>query len=63
MLFQDGSRTSHGELLADAVLSGVNCNQVTHIGVNCTNPDNIPSLLDSLQCYRDSKHFIVYPNR
>ncbi|XP_067951003.1 uncharacterized protein [Watersipora subatra] len=59
---KNGLHTNYGEPLSDAVRSSMQCDQITHVGVNCTSPEYIESLLDSLQPYKELKPFVVYPN-
>lgn len=52
---------STGEKFIDCVNAVKNCAYVIAIGVNCTPPKCIPSLLEQLQGIND-KYILVYPN-
>jgi homocysteine S-methyltransferase len=58
----DGSKIHDGTLLADCAGLFKDCNQVVAIGVNCTAPRNIPSLIGELCNAVPEKQIIVYPN-
>lgn len=57
----DEAHTSHGERLADCAAALDNCSQVVAIGVNCSAPRHIPTLIDALRSATD-KPIVVYPN-
>jgi len=58
---RDGEHNSQGEKLADcvAMLDGVT--QIVALGVNCTAPEFIPSLIDQART-GTTKPIVVYPN-
>lgn len=58
---RDGEHNSQGEKLADcvAMLDGVT--QIVAVGVNCTAPEFIPSLIDQARL-GTTKPIVVYPN-
>jgi len=58
----DGEKTNCGELFRDAVTVVSKIPNVVAIGINCTSPLNIASLLDSAK-QETTKPFVVYPNR
>ncbi|KAJ7377010.1 hypothetical protein OS493_031283 [Desmophyllum pertusum] len=59
---KDGSHTCHGELFADVVTKAVNqSTQIVAVGVNCTSPLFVKSLLQSIKGKVDLP-FVVYPN-
>ncbi|MDM8518603.1 homocysteine S-methyltransferase [Anaerolineales bacterium HSG6] len=58
---RDTSHVSQGELLADCVALANNSPQVVAVGLNCTPPRYVPSLLDSLADVT-TKPLLVYPN-
>jgi len=58
---RDGERVSHGEPFAECAALAANCPQLVAVGVNCTAPQHIGPLLDTVRemdCPR-----VVYPNR
>ncbi|MFC1688508.1 homocysteine S-methyltransferase [Pseudomonadota bacterium] len=57
---RDGACLSHGELFSDAAKSAEQSDQVVGVGMNCTAPEFISSLLDSADTA--SIPLIVYPN-
>lgn len=57
----DGQHNSQGELLADSVAALDGFAQVVAIGVNCTAPQHIASLLTQARS-RTAKPLLVYPN-
>jgi len=57
----DGTRLHHGETLAEAATLAAACDQVLAVGVNCTAPRLITSLLLSAGGVT-AKPLVVYPN-
>lgn len=64
---KDGLHTSHGEKFEDVVSKcwKINPSQTVAIGINCTNPEFISSLICNINSNRskDKIPLIVYPNR
>ena len=58
----DGTHLSHGEPFSAVVKLANECEQVVAVGVNCTAPEWIESLLLSVQTIA-RKPLLVYPNR
>lgn len=58
---RDGLHNSQGELLADCVAALDTFAQVLAVGVNCTAPEFIDSLVEQA-CARTGKPVLVYPN-
>jgi homocysteine S-methyltransferase len=58
---QDGRRISDGSLLADCLAPLNKIEKVVAVGINCTSPKYIPSLIGEAQRVTD-KPIIVYPN-
>jgi homocysteine S-methyltransferase len=58
---KDGEHVAHGELLADCAAAVARFPQTVAIGVNCTQPALIPSLIVELRRATD-KPVVVYPN-
>jgi homocysteine S-methyltransferase len=58
---KDGQHVAHGELLSDCAASVARFPQTIAIGVNCTLPALIPSLIGELRKATD-KLVVVYPN-
>jgi len=58
---RDGLHTSQGERLAECVAALDDVAQVVAVGVNCTAPAFIPSLVDQARAHT-GKPIIVYPN-
>jgi homocysteine S-methyltransferase len=58
---KDGKHISNGELMADCAKELESCVQIAAIGINCTAPQHIPSLIQEIKgnC---TKPVIVYPN-
>ncbi len=61
---QDGTQTCHGEpfLSACSDVISLSANQIVAVGINCTSPNHMTSLLTQLQPIRDKIKFVVYPN-
>lgn len=59
---KDGVHLSHGERFRDAVELVAASPQVIAVGVNCTAPEFISPLLESVKKQQLSKPLIVYPN-
>jgi homocysteine S-methyltransferase len=57
----DESHVAHGELLLDCARAIARFPQTVAIGVNCTHPALLPSLIDELEIASD-KPIVVYPN-
>jgi len=58
---KDGKHVAHGELLSDCAVAVVGFPQTVAIGVNCTQPALMPSLIGELRGATD-KPVVVYPN-
>lgn len=58
---QDGERTSEGQAISECAQRLNDCAQVAAIGVNCTAPSHMGSLLRHLRGHTD-KPLLVYPN-
>lgn len=58
---RDGLHNSQGELLADCVAALDSYSQVLAVGVNCTAPEYIDSLVEQAQAHT-RKPVLVYPN-
>lgn len=58
---RDGEHNSQGEKLADCVARLDNVRQIAAVGINCTAPAFIPSLIEQAR-QRTSKPIVVYPN-
>ena len=58
----DSLRISDGTPLAECAAIFEGCDQVVAIGVNCTAPRNIPSLIDEVRKGAAAKPVVVYPN-
>ncbi|HEV7985867.1 MAG TPA: homocysteine S-methyltransferase, partial [Steroidobacteraceae bacterium] len=58
---QDGTRTCEGQDIADCARTLNGFAQVAAIGVNCTSPEYVPSLLQSMRAHTD-KPLLAYPN-
>lgn len=59
---QNGEETCHGEKFCDAIKSVCSSKNVVAVGVNCTGPQYITSLLKSIQKLNLQKPVIVKPN-
>ncbi len=59
---RDGERISDGTLIKECASLFENCEQAIAIGVNCTAPKYISSLIKQVQSGAPSKQVIVYPN-
>ena len=59
---RDGSWTNAGDLYQDCVSLADRCEQVIAVGVNCTSPEHLSSLI-AIARAQTSKPIIVYPNR
>jgi len=59
---QDGARLCHGEKFADAVSALSSFDQIIGVGVNCTPPEYVESLLCSIGGAASDKIKVVYPN-
>jgi homocysteine S-methyltransferase len=59
---KDGEHLCHGERLSEVVEIANACDQVVAVGVNCTAPEWIESLLLSVDSIA-KKPLLVYPNR
>ena len=58
---RDGKHISEGQLLADCIQELEDNPQIAAIGINCTSPKYIPSLI-SLAKQKTDKPVLVYPN-
>jgi homocysteine S-methyltransferase len=58
---RDGKHISEGQVLADCVKQLENHPQIAAIGINCTSPNYIPSLIREAK-KRTEKPILVYPN-
>jgi len=58
---RDGNHLSHGEPFRDAVALADECTQVIAVGVNCTAPRHVESLLRSAEG-QTKKPLLAYPN-
>jgi homocysteine S-methyltransferase len=58
---RDGLRTAHGELIADCARSLSAHSQVAAIGVNCTAPEHVISLIAQIRA-NTQMPIVVYPN-
>ncbi|VDO66635.1 unnamed protein product [Heligmosomoides polygyrus] len=59
---QDGVSIRHGESFKDAVKIVTECPRVIGFGINCTHPDVVSSLLQSVRSIQHEKEIFVYPN-
>jgi homocysteine S-methyltransferase len=57
---KDGTHVCHGEIFADGAELAENYDQVAAVGINCTAPGHLKSLLESVG--RTTKPLAVYPN-
>lgn len=58
---KDGARTVHGERIRDCAAALSTENQVVAIGVNCTAPQHVSSLITEIRA-ATNKPVVVYPN-
>lgn len=58
---RDGQHISEGQLFADCVKELADHPQVAAIGINCTSPTSVPSLIGEARKFT-SKPIVVYPN-
>ena len=58
---KDGEHNSQGERLADCVIALDSVPQIAAIGINCTAPEWIPSLVEQAR-QQTAKPIVVYPN-
>jgi homocysteine S-methyltransferase len=58
---KDDQHISNGELMADCAKELESCRQIAAIGINCTAPQHIASLIHEIKG-RSTKPIIVYPN-
>jgi homocysteine S-methyltransferase len=58
---KDGKNISNGELMADCAKELESCEQIAAIGINCTAPQHITSLIHEIKG-TSTKPIIVYPN-
>ena len=58
---RDGLRTVHGDLISDCARIVGRHPQVVALGVNCTSPDSVSSLVSRMRPHSD-KSILVYPN-
>ncbi len=59
---RDGQHISDGTPIRDCVKLLINQPQIVAVGVNCTAPEYIPSLIDEIRAVLPEKPIIVYPN-
>jgi homocysteine S-methyltransferase len=59
---QDGERISDGTRIQDCAALFKDCDQVVAIGINCTAPKYISSLIEQTQLGAPGKPVVVYPN-
>lgn len=59
---RDEKHISDGTPIAEVVSLFENCNQVLAVGINCTPPEYIDSLIDCVKKGAPSKQIVVYPN-
>ncbi len=59
---QDGERISDGTMMRDCAALFKDCNQIVAIGINCTAPRYISSLIEQTQAGAAGKAVVVYPN-
>ncbi|KAI6225275.1 Homocysteine S-methyltransferase 1 [Aphelenchoides fujianensis] len=59
---RDGEHLANGDRFADFAAAVSNSPRVRAIGVNCTSPECVRSLLASAQSATNGKPFVVYPN-
>ena len=57
---RNGAQVCHGESFADCAALADESAQIVAVGVNCTAPEHIAGLLDSVQALRTPR--VVYPN-
>jgi homocysteine S-methyltransferase len=57
---RDGTCVCHGEVFVDCAALADGAEQIVAVGVNCTAPEHIDSLLESVRTLRTPR--IVYPN-
>ena len=58
---RDGYRIADGEPIARAAALVDGCDRVTAVGVNCTPPQHVSSLIEAIGAVTD-KRIVVYPN-
>lgn len=58
---RDGATTSHGERIEDAVRAATASSRVVAVGVNCTAPEHVESLLARARSVTD-RPLVAYPN-
>jgi homocysteine S-methyltransferase len=58
---RDGLHDSQGEPMADCVAALEGFDQIVALGVNCTAPQYIPSLIEQMHAHT-AKPLLVYPN-
>ncbi|KAI6233390.1 Hcy-binding domain-containing protein [Aphelenchoides fujianensis] len=59
---RDGEHLANGDRFADFAAAVSDSPRVRAIGVNCTSPECVRSLLSSAQSATNGKPFVVYPN-
>ena len=59
---KDEQHTCYGDKFSDVVAALSSHPQVLGVGINCSAPCHITPLLESAQCNRTDKPFVVYPN-
>ena len=59
---KDEEHTCYGDKFSDVVATLSPCPQILGIGINCSAPCHVTPLLESAQCNKTDKPFVVYPN-
>ena len=59
---KDEQHTCYGDKFSDVVTALSSHPQVLGVGINCSAPCHVTPLLESAQCNRTDKPFVVYPN-
>ena len=62
-MLQNGSETNHGEHISDATRVALASDQISAVGINCTPPADITSLLRHISDeVKSHKEIVIYPN-
>jgi len=60
---QNGSETNHGEHISEATRVALASDQISAVGINCTPPADITSLLQHISDeVKSHKEIVIYPN-
>ncbi len=59
---RDGMHISDGTPIVECAALFATCDQVVAVGVNCTAPQHIPSLIEQVRAGASGKPVVVYPN-